>query len=81
MSGSPRSGDWHERPPAGCATDREVVVVAAVLVAGSEKAAAHRLGRLSPSSSPSDGAPRQAATALGAPRERHLITGGPAYGA
>ncbi|MES2210553.1 MAG: LuxR C-terminal-related transcriptional regulator [Chloroflexota bacterium] len=29
--------------PAGCATDREVVV-AAVLVAGSEKAAAHRLG-------------------------------------
>jgi DNA-binding NarL/FixJ family response regulator len=30
--------------PAGCATDREVVVVAAVLVAGSEKAAAHRLG-------------------------------------
>jgi DNA-binding NarL/FixJ family response regulator len=31
--------------PAGRATDREVVVVAAVLVAGSEKAAAHRLGR------------------------------------
>lgn len=30
--------------PAGCATEREVVVVAAVLVAGSEKAAAHRLG-------------------------------------
>ena len=30
--------------PAGCATDREVVVVAAVLDAGSEKAAAHRLG-------------------------------------
>ena len=29
---------------AGCATDREVGVVAAVLVAGSEKAAAHRLG-------------------------------------
>ena len=29
---------------AGRATDREVVVVAAVLVAGSEKAAAHRLG-------------------------------------
>ena len=29
---------------AGCATEREVVVVAAVLVAGSEKAAAHRLG-------------------------------------
>ena len=30
--------------PAERATDREVVVVAAVLVAGSEKAAAHRLG-------------------------------------
>ena len=30
--------------PAGRATDREVGVVAAVLVAGSEKAAAHRLG-------------------------------------
>jgi DNA-binding NarL/FixJ family response regulator len=30
--------------PAGCATEREVVVVAAVLAAGSEKAAAHRLG-------------------------------------
>jgi DNA-binding NarL/FixJ family response regulator len=30
--------------PAGCATDRELVVVAAVLAAGSEKAAAHRLG-------------------------------------
>ncbi len=29
---------------AGRATDRELVVVAAVLVAGSEKAAAHRLG-------------------------------------
>ena len=32
------------RRPAGRATDREVVVVAAVLDAGSEKAAAHRLG-------------------------------------
>ena len=30
--------------PARCATDRELVVVAAVLAAGSEKAAAHRLG-------------------------------------
>jgi DNA-binding CsgD family transcriptional regulator len=30
--------------PASRATDREVVVVAAVLVAGSEKEAAHRLG-------------------------------------
>ena len=29
---------------AGRATDREVLVVAAVLVAGSQKAAAHRLG-------------------------------------
>jgi hypothetical protein len=32
------------RCSAGCATDREVGVVAAVLVAGSEEAAAHRLG-------------------------------------
>jgi len=32
------------RATAGRATDREVVVVAAVLVAGSEKEAAHRLG-------------------------------------
>ena len=32
------------RGSAGRATDREVVVVAAVLVAGSEKEAAHRLG-------------------------------------
>ncbi|HUT76272.1 MAG TPA: LuxR C-terminal-related transcriptional regulator [Polyangia bacterium] len=32
------------RHHAGRATDREVGVVAAVLVAGSEKAAAHRLG-------------------------------------
>jgi DNA-binding NarL/FixJ family response regulator len=30
--------------PAGRATDREIAVVAAVLDAGSEKAAAHRLG-------------------------------------
>ena len=30
--------------PTGCARNREVGVVAAVLVAGSEKAAAHRLG-------------------------------------
>ena len=30
--------------PAGRATDREVLVVEAVLAAGSEKAAAHRLG-------------------------------------
>jgi len=32
------------RRPAGRATDREVAVVAAVLAAGCEKAAAHRLG-------------------------------------
>jgi DNA-binding NarL/FixJ family response regulator len=32
------------RSSGGRATDREVVVVAAVLVAGSEKEAAHRLG-------------------------------------
>ena len=30
--------------PAGRATDREIAVVAAVLAAGSEKAAAHNLG-------------------------------------
>lgn len=33
-----------ERGTDGTATDRELAVVAAVLVAGSEKAAAHRLG-------------------------------------
>ena len=32
------------RHPSDRATDREIVVVAAVLTAGSEKAAAHRLG-------------------------------------
>ena len=46
MSGWLRRGGWREtwRRSAGRATDREVRVVAAVLVAGSEKAAAHRLG-------------------------------------
>ena len=45
MSGWPRrSGCVRERRPAGHATDREVRVVPAVLVAGSEKAAAHHLG-------------------------------------
>ncbi len=45
MSGLPRRGGWRESPRLHRrATDREVVVVAAVLVAGSEKAAAHRLG-------------------------------------
>ena len=44
MNGSkPRSG-WHERPPRGMRDGPEVVVVAAVLLAESEKAAAHRLG-------------------------------------
>ena len=43
MAGRGAAAGVRDRP-AGCATDREVVVVAAVLVAGSEKAAAHRLG-------------------------------------
>jgi DNA-binding NarL/FixJ family response regulator len=43
MAGRGEAAGMRDRP-AGCATDREVVVVAAVLVAGSEKAAAHRLG-------------------------------------
>ena len=43
MAGRGEAIDMRDRP-AGCSTDREVVVVAAVLVAGSEKAAAHRLG-------------------------------------
>ena len=50
MSGWRRRGGWREGANAGRrafaerATDREVDVVAAVLVTGSEKAAAHRLG-------------------------------------
>ena len=43
MGGRGEAAGVRDRP-ARCATDREVVVVAAVLVAGSEKAAAHRLG-------------------------------------
>lgn len=43
MAGRGKAAGVRDRP-ATCATDREVVVVAAVLVAGSEKAAAHRLG-------------------------------------
>ena len=39
-----RSRNWADRGTAGRATDREISVVAAVLAAGSEKAAAHRLG-------------------------------------
>ena len=43
MAGRGEAAGVRERTPAR-ATDREVGVVAAVLVAGSEKAAAHRLG-------------------------------------
>ena len=43
MAGRGEAARVRERAPAR-ATEREVVVVAAVLVAGSEKAAAHRLG-------------------------------------
>ena len=44
MAGRGEAAGVRARHPAGRATDREVVVVAAVLAAGSEKAAAHRLG-------------------------------------
>lgn len=51
MSGLRRPRGWGReararagRGPAASATDREVSVVAAVVAAGSEKAAAHRLG-------------------------------------
>ena len=45
MSGSPREGTgMRARRPSKQATAREVGAVAAVLVAGSEKAAAYRLG-------------------------------------
>ena len=43
MAGRGEAAGVRERVPAR-ATDREVVVVAAVLVAGAVKAAAHRLG-------------------------------------
>ena len=43
MAGRGEAAGMKDRT-ARCATDREVVVVAAVLVPGSEKAAAHRLG-------------------------------------
>ena len=39
-----RSRGTARRGPGGRATEREVAVVAAVIAAGSEKAAAHRLG-------------------------------------
>jgi DNA-binding NarL/FixJ family response regulator len=45
VAGRGEAARVRSRRPAGRATDREVGVVAAVLVAGSEKAAAHRLGR------------------------------------
>ena len=44
MAGRGEAAGVRDRRSTGRATDREVLVVAAVLVAGSEKAAAHRLG-------------------------------------
>jgi DNA-binding NarL/FixJ family response regulator len=44
MAGCGEAAGVRERWSTGLATDREVLVVAAVLHAGSEKAAAHRLG-------------------------------------
>ena len=44
MAGRREAGGVRARRSPDRATDREVGVVAAVLVAGSEKAAAHRLG-------------------------------------
>lgn len=45
MSGWPPRGGWREgTTPRRTRHDREVRVVEAILVAGSEKAAAHRLG-------------------------------------
>ena len=44
MAGRGEAARVKARRRAGRATDREVLVVAAVLDAGSEKAAAHRLG-------------------------------------
>ena len=44
MSGWLRRGGWREERASGRATDSELRVVEAVLAAGSEKAAAHRLG-------------------------------------
>ena len=44
MAGCGEAAGVRARRSAGPATDREVRVVAAVLLAGSEKAAAHRLG-------------------------------------
>ena len=44
MAGGGEAAGVRDRRATGRTTDREVGVVAAVLVAGSEKAAAHRLG-------------------------------------
>jgi DNA-binding NarL/FixJ family response regulator len=46
VAGGGEAPGVRERPgaTAACATDRELAVVAAVVAAGSEKAAAHRLG-------------------------------------
>ncbi len=44
MAGRGAAAGMRARRPSERATDRELVVVAAVLEAGSEKAAAHRLG-------------------------------------
>lgn len=46
MAGRGEAAGVSDRPPATAerATDRELAVVAAVIAAGSEKAAAHRLG-------------------------------------
>ncbi len=44
MAGRGAAAGVRDRRPAGRATDREVRVVEAVLVAGSEKAAAHQFG-------------------------------------
>ena len=44
MAGRGEAAGVRARCPAGRATDREIAVVAAVLAAGSEKAAAHHLG-------------------------------------
>ena len=44
MAGRGEAAGVRDRRSSGHAADREVLVVAAVLAAGSEKAAAHRLG-------------------------------------
>jgi hypothetical protein len=56
--------------PAACAAEREVGVVAAVLVAGSEKAAAHRLG---PSHFDHQAPPGERAVPVGAETTAQLV--------